>query len=205
MSKLKIRTQPDLSLNSVKHQEAMTNDPNFTAWQYNVVDHLKGKSVDEIKIHLKDVAHPFSVAMENWRGDFNFGTLVRNANAFGAQEVFYIGDKKWDKRAAVGVYNYTEVQWIPTVEHLKKLKEKYVFIGIDNVPGSRSISSYQFVPNTLFVFGEEGVGLTPEMQSMCKDIVAIDQFGSVRSLNCGTASGIIMYEFVKQFRAGHIL
>lgn len=205
MSRFKVRTQPDLSLNSPLHQDAMINDKDFTAWQFNVVDSLKDKTIEEIKQHLQDTSFPFAVAMERWRGDFNFGTLVRNANAFGAREVFYLGDKKWDRRAAVGVHNYTNVQWLPTIDDLVKLQEKYVIVGIDNVPGSCSISSYQFVPNTLLVFGEEGVGLTPEMQSMCKDVVAIDQFGSVRSLNCGTASGIIMYEFVKQFRAGQVL
>jgi tRNA G18 (ribose-2'-O)-methylase SpoU len=39
------------------------------------------------------------------------------------------------------------------------------------------------------------------MQNLCEDIVFIEQFGSVRSLNVGTASGIIMYEFVSQYRA----
>lgn len=201
MSKEKIRTFPDLTESSPAHQAAIVaGDKHFSAWQYNVADHFKSKTVNEIKSELQITAHPFAVCMEHLIGDFNMGTVIRNANAFNAQEVFYVGDKKWDKRAAVGVYNYTEVQWIPTVEHLKKLKEKYVFIGIDNVPGSRSISSYQFVPNTLFVFGEEGVGLTPEMQSMCKDIVEIPMYGSVRSLNCGVASGIVMHEFVSRLK-----
>jgi len=186
---------------SPAHLAAMQDvQSNYIGWQANVTDILKGKTTDEIKEHLKQNSHPFAVCFEHWCGDFNLGTGIRNANAFGAQEVFYIGDKKWDKRAAVGVYNYTEVQWIPTVEHLKKLKDKYVFVGIDNVPGSVSISSYQFVPNTLFVFGEEGVGLTPEMQSMCKDIVEIPMYGSVRSLNCGVASGIVMHEFVSRLK-----
>ncbi len=171
---------------------------NYIGWQANVTDSLKGKTTEEIKECLKQTAHSFAVCFEHWIGDFNMGTGIRNANAFGAQEVFYIGDKKWDKRAAVGVYNYTEVQWIPTVEHLKKLKEKYVFIGIDNVPGSRSIHNYRWPKNALMVFGEEGTGLTLEMQELCEEIVEIPMYGSVRSLNCGTASGIVMYDYVKK-------
>jgi tRNA G18 (ribose-2'-O)-methylase SpoU len=201
MSKLKVRTVGDMSLTSPAHQAAKeAGTEHYRSWERNVADHLKDKSEDEIKQILRQNSHPFAVCFEHWIGDFNLGTGIRNANAFGAQEVFYIGDKKWDRRAAVGVHNYTEIQWLPTVEHFLKLKEKYVIIGIDNVPGSVSLSSYQFVPNTLFVFGEEGVGLTPTMQSLCKDIVEIEMFGSVRSLNCGVASGIIMHEFVSLFR-----
>ena len=199
MSKLKIRTQNDMSLNSPQHQFALEDpEANYRSWQRNVADPLRGKSVEEIKLHLQETAHPFAVCFEHWVGDFNMATGIRNANAFNAKEVFYVGDKKWDRRGAVGVHNYTEVQWIPTVEALVKLKDKYVIVGIDNVPGSVSIRNYHWPHNTLMVFGEEGVGLTPEMQALCQDIVEIPMFGSVRSLNCGTASGIVMYDFVEK-------
>jgi len=62
------------------------------------------------------------------------------------------------------------------------------------------LSTYNFAPNTLFVFGEEGVGLTPAMQDMCEDIVEIPMYGSVRSLNCGVASGIVMYSFMESIK-----
>jgi tRNA G18 (ribose-2'-O)-methylase SpoU len=187
---------------SLAHQAATLNpDDNYRAWQRNVADHLKEKSEEEIKQILRETTHPFAVCFEHWIGDFNMATGVRNANAFNAKEVFYIGDRKWDRRAAVGVHNYTEVQWIPTIEDFIKLGEKYVIVGIDNVPGSVPISSYRWPENTLMVFGEEGPGLTPAMQSFCKDIVHIEMFGSVRSFNCGSASAIAMYDFVSKYKA----
>lgn len=197
----KIKTIPDLSVISPKHQDARINDKDFTAWQYNVADRYKGKSVQEIQQDLQSTANPFAVCFEHWIGDFNIGSGVRNANAFNAREVFYVGDKKWDKRSAVGVYNYTNVQWLPTIEDFIKLKEKYVIVGIDNVSGSVPLSSYHWKPNTLMVFGEEGTGLTPVMQSLCQDIVEIEMYGSVRSLNCGVASGILMHDFVRQMKS----
>lgn len=202
MSHEKIKTVPNLAATSPKHIDAIASGKeHFSAWQFNVADHFKDKTVDEIKAQLKATSYPFAVCCEHLIGDFNLGTVIRNANAFNAREVFYLGDKKWDKRSAVGVYNYTEVQWIPTIDDFMKLKDKYVIVGIDNVPGAISLSSYRFVPNTLLVFGEEGVGLTPAMQSFCQDIVEIPMYGSVRSLNCGVASGIVMHDFVRQMIA----
>lgn len=195
--KEKIRTKPDLSATSAPHQEALQNgNEHFRLWQRNVADQFKSLPEDQIKEILKETSHPFAVCFEHWIGDFNLATGIRNANAFNAREVFYLGDRKWDKRAAVGVHNYTDVQWLPTIENFKSLKDKYVIVGIDNVPGSVSIHSYSFPENTLMVFGEEGVGLTPAMQAMCQDIVEIPMHGSVRSLNCGVASGIAMYHYV---------
>lgn len=200
--KQKIKTTPDLLSTSPDHQEALKlGNDHYRLWERNVADKFKPMPDEDIKAELQATAFPYAVCFEHVIGDFNMGTAVRNANAFNAKEVFYIGDKKWDRRSAVGVHNYTEVNWIPTVDDFVKLKDKYVIVGIDCVPGAVSLHSYSFVPNTLFVFGEEGVGLTPAMQALCQDIVYIPQFGSVRSINVGTASGIIMHEFVSRFSA----
>lgn len=202
MSKQKIRTQVDLSLVSPAHQVALADpEANYRSWSRNVADHLKDKSEEEIRQILKETANPFAVCFEHWIGDFNMATGVRNANGFNAKAIYYIGDKKWDRRAAVGVHNYTEVQWIPSINDLADLWKQYTFVGIDNVPGSVPMSSYEWPENTMMVFGEEGTGLTTKMQSFCKDIVHIEMFGSVRSFNCGSASGIAMYDFVSKYRA----
>jgi tRNA G18 (ribose-2'-O)-methylase SpoU len=200
--KPKLQTVPNLSGDSTTHQQALADgDVHYRSWQYNVADQYKDMTTEEIKESIKKTSNPFAVCFEHWIGDFNLGTGIRNANAFNAKEVFYVGTKKWDRRSAVGVHNYTEVQWISDIEDFKKLKDRYVIVGIDNVPGkSKSINTYKFELNTLFVFGEEGTGLTPGMQSLCKDIVEIPMYGSVRSLNCGTASGIVMHEFVSRFK-----
>lgn len=168
----------------------------------NVADRYKGWQEDLIKEDLKKNSFPFACLMESWQGDFNIGTMVRNANAFGASEVFYIGKKRWDRRGSVGTYKYTNVNFLESIEALKKLKEKYVFIGIDNLPGAVPIGPFNWQKNTLFIFGEEGVGLTPEIVELCEAMVEIPMWGSVRSLNAGTSSGIVMYDYVNKMTAG---
>lgn len=175
-------------------------EEHFRLWQRNVADPLKEKSEEEIQAYLKMTSHPFAVMFENWIGDFNIATGIRNANAFNAREVFYIGNRKWDKRGAVGVHNYTSVQWIENMDQLIELKKQYNFIGVDNVPGSIPMESFRWPTNTLMIFGEEGTGLTSEMQALCENIVHIQMYGSVRSFNCGSSSGIAMYDFVSKFR-----
>jgi tRNA G18 (ribose-2'-O)-methylase SpoU len=197
----KTRTSPDVSLSSDSHVAAMKDiDSHLRSWAHNVKDDFKALSPDEIKLRLKETANPFAVCFENWIGDFNISTGMRNANAFNAKEAFYVGNKRWDKRGAVGVYNYTDINWIPTMDDFLKLKEKYIFIGIDNVLGSVPLAGFRWQPNTLLIFGEEGVGLTPETQALCEAVVEIEMYGSIRSLNCGTASGIIMHDFVSKMR-----
>lgn len=197
----KISTFPNLAETSSTHQAALAaGTEHFHAWSQNVIDDMKGQAPEEIKEYLASTAHDFAVCFEHWIGDFNLGTGIRNANAFNAKDVFYIGDKRWDRRSAVGVNHYTEVKWIPTVDELLALKKKYTFIGVDNVPGSVPMRHFVWPKNSLMIFGEEGAGLTPEIQKHCQSIVYIEMFGSVRSLNCGTASGIAMYDYIAKNR-----
>lgn len=168
----------------------------FSGWSRNVIDEFKDLSEDQIKQKLQERSLPFSVLLQHVNGDFNIGTAIRNANNFGAKEIFYFGKKKFDKRGAMGVYNYSPVYFIEKREQLADLKQRYYFVGLENISKSVSIVDYKWKPNSLMIFGEENSGLTDGILELCEDIVSIPSFGSVRSLNCGTASGIAMYDFV---------
>ncbi len=171
----------------------------------NVTNKYKGWMEDLIKDDLDKKAFPYACLMEQWQGDFNIGTMVRNANAFGAKEVFYIGDRrKWDRRGSVGTYKYTTVNYLESFEALKELKKEYTLVGVDNIPELNPItlSKFEWKPKSLIIFGEEGVGLTPEMQKLCDSVVEIPMFGSVRSLNAGSSSAIILHDYVTKFLGG---
>lgn len=175
----------------------MLRDERFTAWQYNVTDEYKSWSPEDIKKDLRAKAHPFAVLMEHWKGDFNISTMIRNANAFNASQVFYIGKKRFDRRGTVGTHHYVDLNYLNDFEDLARLKEKYVFVGLDNnLDNCVSMSTFEWPANALMIFGEEGAGITPRLLELCDYIVCIPQFGSVRSLNVGTSSGIAMYDYL---------
>lgn len=166
----------------------------------NVIDKYKEWQVDLIKEEVQKNAFPYAALMENWGSDYNLSTLIRNANAFGAKEVFYLKEKKkWDPRGAVGTHHYTNVQHLSSYEEVEELKKRYKFVAIENgLSAASTLANYEWKADTLLVFGEEGNGLSKQMLAMCEDIVYIPQYGSVRSLNVGTTSGIIMNDLVSK-------
>jgi len=176
----------------------------WTNWQRNVVDKYKGMSSAEIKSDLKSTAHPFAVLMEHWKGDFNISTMIRNANAFNVKEVFYIGKKRWDKRGAVGTHNYTSINFVNTREDLLPLKELYTFVAIENNHlETQELSNFSWnslKKPPLMIFGEEGSGITEATLKLCEYVIEIPQYGSVRSLNVGTSSGIVMYDYINKLK-----
>tara|TARA_R110000824_G_scaffold179573_1_gene359807 strand:+ start:207 stop:788 length:582 start_codon:yes stop_codon:yes gene_type:complete len=166
----------------------------------NVIDKYKEWQVDLIKEEVQKNAFPYAALMENWGSDYNLSTLIRNANAFGAKEVFYLKEKKkWDTRGAVGTHHYSNVQHLSSYEEVEELKKRYKFVAIENgLSAARTLANYEWKADTLLVFGEEGNGLSKQILAMCEDIVYIPQYGSVRSLNVGTTSGIIMNDLVSK-------
>jgi tRNA G18 (ribose-2'-O)-methylase SpoU len=126
-------------------------------------------------------------------------TVVRNANAFLSREVIIFGSRQWDRRGAVGTHNYNRMKYF-TEDQFDELVEyisSYTVVCVDNVEGARDISSYEWSEeqHTLLVFGQEQVGIPQNLLDLAKDVVYIPQYGSVRSLNVGTASGIVMHDY----------
>jgi tRNA G18 (ribose-2'-O)-methylase SpoU len=165
----------------------------------NVLNKYAGWTTELIREDVQKNTLPYACMMSHVEGDFNISTALRNANAFGCKEFFYFGTKKWDRRGSVGTYHYSNITHLKTFEDIKELKNTYRFVAIEcNIDRNcKSIFDYKIQPNTLFIFGEETKGLDNDILDLCDDYVYIPMIGSVRSLNVGTASGILMSEAMK--------
>ena len=186
----------------------MENRPNFETGEglttqndtRNVIDKYKGLTVAEIKDDLDRSRHDFHVAIENFQHDFNIGTIARNANAFNAAGIHIIGRRHWNRRGAMKTEAYMNIFHHKTVmEFINWAKQNNLkLIAVDNQKGSKKLNEIELEKGSILVFGNESDGLSKEMVEACKEMVAIEQFGSTRSVNVGVASGILMYEFVRQ-------
>lgn len=165
----------------------------------NVVDKYRNWKVDSIANDMAQNAFPFHVAIENYQHDYNIGTIVRSANAFNAAGVHIIGKRHWNRRGAMSTEKYLQLYHHENVSDFIKWAtlNKFSVIGIDNIAGSTDLSKSKLPKNCILVFGQEGPGLSEEIQNHCRQIIAIEQFGSTRSVNVGVAAGIIMYEWVR--------
>ena len=160
----------------------------------NVINQYKEWTVAKIKEDLERKSFPYAVMMQHINGDFNISTFIRNGNAFGAREIFYWGKKKWDRRGAVGSHNYKQLTHLSSFEDIQSLKKGRRFIAIDNniERDSKKLNDFTPMENDIYVFGEESCGIQKEVLDICDEFVYIPQWGSVRSVNVCTASGIIM-------------
>jgi tRNA G18 (ribose-2'-O)-methylase SpoU len=170
----------------------------------NVVDRYRYWSVEAIVADLDTRRHPYHVAIENWTSDLNIGTVVRNANAFGAASVTIVGQRRWNRRGAMVTDRYQDVRHVPTVDELVRwaAAEELPLVGIDNLPGSVPLESTGLAARCVLVFGQEGPGLSEAARAACELVCSIVQVGSTRSINAGVASGIAMHTWLRQHAPG---
>ena len=166
----------------------------------NVIDRYRYWTMAAIVADLDETRNPFHVAIENWQHDMNIGSIVRSANAFGADTVHIIGRKRWNKRGAMVTDRYQHVMYHPDVAAFTTWAndESLPIIAIDNVPGSVIIETFDFPKRCVLLFGQEGPGLSPEAIEVSEAIVEISQFGSTRSLNASAAAAVAMHSWVTQ-------
>ena len=167
----------------------------------NIIDHYHYWKHDAILADLDSKRNNYSVLCSNLYNDFNISTVVRNANAFLAREVIIFGSKQWDRRGAVGTHNYNRMRYFKEAQFddLLEYVADFHLVAFDNVNQASDISKYEWPSDkhTLLMFGQEQVGLPEPLLQIANDVVYIPQYGSVRSLNVGTASGIAMHEFCR--------
>jgi len=166
----------------------------------NLVDQYKGMEVAAIASDMANKAFSVHVAVENLQHDFNIGSIVRSANAFNVASVHIIGKRHWNKRGAMATEKYLSLHHHTTVEEFTEwcMVNKLTIIGIDNVDGSKRLSQSELPVNCMLVFGQEGPGVSAELRAVCTKLIAIEQFGSTRSVNVGAAAAIVMYEWVRR-------
>ena len=164
----------------------------------NVVDEFKGMPQEEIIANL-DMRHSdyLEIAVDNVTRDFNMGTIIRTANAFGVRHVHVIGRKQWNKRGAMMTDTYLHVHYHQTADEFMSAINGKTLVAVDNVDGSRQLSDADLPRNAVLLFGAEGPGIRDELLANAAEIVAIEQYGSTRSINVGVAAGIVMYEWIR--------
>jgi tRNA G18 (ribose-2'-O)-methylase SpoU len=164
----------------------------------NVVDSYRYWETEAVKADLDLRRHEFSILIVNELREFNVGTVVRNSNAFLGKRIYLLGHKRYDRRGAVGTYLYEHIVHVRSLAELPELP----IVSVDNVEGASPIEDFVWPEeHFLMAFGQEQVGLPPELLARAASTVYITQYGSVRSLNVGTASGIAMYDSCRKLAA----
>lgn len=169
----------------------------------NVADEFRYLTVAAIREILASRRIPLEIAIENWQHDLNIGSLVRTSNAFNINRFHIIGDKHWNQHGALMTDKYIDIQHHKNVDDFKQecLGRGFPIIGFENMVNAKQIETQVLPEKCVLLFGNEGLGLSPEALGACDDFFEIAQAGSVRSMNASVAGAIAMYAWRIQHRS----
>ena len=147
---------------------------------------------------------PLLVLADGVTDPHNLGAIIRTACAAGAHGLII------PKRRSVGVSETVEKVAAGAVEHLKiarvvnlnaaikELKSQGVWIAGTDLTGEKELYQQDLTGPLGVVIGSEGEGMSRLVREQCDFLVKIPMRGSIQSLNASVASGVILYEILRQ-------
>ncbi|GAA0409276.1 23S rRNA (guanosine(2251)-2'-O)-methyltransferase RlmB [Cocleimonas flava] len=150
---------------------------------------------------------PLLLVLDGVTDPHNLGACLRTAEGAGVHAVIAPKDnavgltpaaRKVASGAAETVPFIQVTNLVRTIEKLKK--EGIWFIGTSD-KSSGDLYTYDFKTPSAIVMGAEGKGLRRLTEEHCDTLISIPMAGQVSSLNVSVATGVCLYEVVRQRQA----
>ena len=134
----------------------------------------------------------------------NFGACLRVADAAGVQAVIVPRDRSARMTPAAAKAAAGAAETVPVVEvtnlasAIVELRDAGVLVVGTSGDTEKSIYDFEQTRAFAWVLGAEGEGLRQLTRRRCDDLAAIPMVGTVESLNVSVASGICLFESLRQ-------
>lgn len=144
------------------------------------------------------------VLLDGVEDPHNLGAIIRTALAAGAHGVVIperraAGLTDTVARASAGALAHLPVAKVTNlVRAMEELKEVgYWLVGLDEA-GQKSYTEVDYTSPTGIIMGGEGNGLHELTRKRCDFLVCLPTTGPVKSLNVSVATGVVLFEALRQ-------
>jgi 23S rRNA (guanosine2251-2'-O)-methyltransferase len=152
--------------------------------------------------------HRFFLALDGVEDPHNLGALLRSADGAGIDGVL-LPERRSAPLSAVtakssaGASEHVRIAQVVNITRaLETMKKQNIWIvGLDE-RGTPDYTDFDFRQDVCLVLGSEGSGLHDLVKRTCDHLLRIPMAGSVSSLNVSVAGAVVMYEAMRQRRAG---
>lgn len=165
---------------------------------------LEPWSEDDLIDALREVPAPLVLALDQVQDPHNLGACLRTADACGAIAVVVPKDRAAQvnatvRKVAAGAAETTPVVAVTNLARsLKLLKEAGLWIVGAAGEAEKVAAEVDLTGPVAIVMGAEGSGLRQLTRQNCDFLVRLPQVGAVESLNVSVATGMLLYEVLRQ-------
>lgn len=190
------RTELDRMAGNAAHQGVVAVT---SAKQYNDLDDV---------IAAKRGDYSLVVVLDGVEDPHNLGAILRTADAAGADGVVIperraAGVTGTVTKASAGASEHLPIAKVTNIARtVEELKDRNIWtVGLDE-HGQQTYDALDYKMDCALVLGAEGKGLHDLVKKKCDFLVSIPMLGKVPSLNVSVAAAVVLYEIVRQRRAG---
>ena len=153
---------------------------------------------------------PLIVVLDNVRSVHNVGSIFRTADAFRLAGVWLCGITATPPsvdihKTALGAEESVDWRYFSTTaEAVAALKaEGYVVASVEQCHRSTLLTDFELdsAQHYALVMGHEVHGVAQDVVDASDLVIEIPQMGTKHSMNVSVAAGVVMWEFVRQWRA----
>ena len=137
--------------------------------------------------------------LDNIQDPGNLGTIIRSSVAFDIDTIV-LSPNTVDiynpkvMRSTQGMIFYTNIITLELKEFISEIKTKNYTIFGTNVRNGKNIKEITLPEKFALVLGNEGQGVSKEIESLCDDNIYIKMSSKCESLNVSVATSILLYE-----------
>ena len=159
-------------------------------------------SLDDVLESLSEP--PFLLVLDGVTDPHNLGACLRVADAAGVHAVIAPKDKAVGINATVAKVASGAAEHVPYImvtnlaRTLREIKEYDIWVVGTDDQAAKSLYQSQVAGPIAWVMGAEGEGMRRLTREHCDELVNIPMAGSVSSLNVSVASGVCLFETVRQ-------
>lgn len=154
--------------------------------------------------HADDVDPPLLLVLDGVTDPHNLGACLRVADGAGAHAVIAPKDHAAGLNATVAKVASGAAETVPyfmvtnLARTLNELKERNIWIIGTSGDAPKTIYQVDLKGPVALVLGAEGPGMRQLTRKTCDELVSIPMHGAVESLNVSVASGVCLYEALRQ-------
>jgi 23S rRNA (guanosine2251-2'-O)-methyltransferase len=164
------------------------------------------QSLDELleQLEADGVSNPLLLVLDGITDPHNLGACLRVADGAGAHAVIAPKDHAAGINATVAKVASGAAETMPyfmvtnLARTLGELKERSIWIIGTSDDAPKTLYQVDLKGPVALVLGAEGAGMRQLTRKTCDELVSIPMKGAVESLNVSVASGVCLYEALRQ-------
>ena len=159
-----------------------------------------GRNAGEAQI---DYTQDIIVALDDIQDPGNLGTILRTVDSIGLNQILVskgTADSYNPKvvRSTMGAIFRVKIIECEDLENtLKEVKKHKFKLVVTSLQTEKSLYDINF-DKKLIVIGNEANGVEQKIQDLADEKIKIPMLGKTESLNASVATGIVLYEYVRQ-------